>query len=154
MGPYDADLDSFFGEQHLEQLCRIVHISGARIVLSTTWRLDAASAQKVVAVLTQHGLARPIGATPDLAPSGRAEEIRTWLERYGHFVDTDRWVAIDDIPLSPPFPERHVVTTDPLQGLTAADADAALAKLGNALTKLGEKLTDGEIDEMMKEADT
>mmetsp|Transcript_77839 Transcript_77839/g.204385 ORF Transcript_77839/g.204385 Transcript_77839/m.204385 type:complete len:209 (+) Transcript_77839:90-716(+) len=127
--PVDAPLEKFLNVTHLEQLRRIVESSGARIVLSSTWRLDHNHAFQICNTIAGLGLPRPIGATPDHWQQGRAAEISAWLATNASLVDGGRWVAIDDLPLTPDLPEAHVVTVDGLTGLTRELADLAIAKL-------------------------
>uniref|UniRef100_A0A7S3TSU6 Uncharacterized protein n=1 Tax=Strombidinopsis acuminata TaxID=141414 RepID=A0A7S3TSU6_9SPIT len=127
--PVDAPQEDFLHSKHLEELRRVVDASGARIVLSSTWRLDAGHAYQLSNAIAGMGLQRPIGATPDYWQQGRAAEISAWLATNAALVDGGRWLAIDDLPLTPDLPEAHVITTDGNVGLTKELADAAIAKL-------------------------
>merc|ERR1719506_2371968 len=69
--PIDASADCFLQKPQLLQLQRIVEICGARIVLSSTWRLKWSTADEAASGLTAVGLELPIGATPDLKRRGR-----------------------------------------------------------------------------------
>lgn len=60
----DAAFDNCLQIEHLEELRRIVEASGARIVLSSTWRLDQNHAYQICNTIAGLGLPRPIGATP------------------------------------------------------------------------------------------
>mmetsp|Transcript_91914 Transcript_91914/g.213639 ORF Transcript_91914/g.213639 Transcript_91914/m.213639 type:complete len:210 (-) Transcript_91914:89-718(-) len=133
-----APMCSLFGAAQLSQLKRVVDATRARIVLSTAWRLSQTFAGRVLNELVEFGLPSPISATPSLCPwhsDGRALEIRAWLVAHALLVEHDRWVAIDDIPLSPDLPCEHVVTTDAEVGLTEELADCAIAKLNNYVIK-------------------
>ena len=62
------------------------------------------------------GMPEPFSSTPNLMPGvrdGRAVEIQAWLDAHADLVDPCRWVAIDDIQLTPELPEEHVITTSP-----------------------------------------
>mmetsp|Transcript_60805 Transcript_60805/g.130683 ORF Transcript_60805/g.130683 Transcript_60805/m.130683 type:complete len:210 (+) Transcript_60805:101-730(+) len=127
-----APSDGLFGTRQLMELRRIVGSTGAKIVLSSAWRLSYVFADRVSRELWGAGLPGPISATPSLNPwhtEGRALEIRAWLSAHAGLVDADRWVAIDDIPLSMDLPHEHVVTTNGQVGLTRELADSAIAKL-------------------------
>mmetsp|Transcript_1352 Transcript_1352/g.2907 ORF Transcript_1352/g.2907 Transcript_1352/m.2907 type:complete len:171 (+) Transcript_1352:29-541(+) len=128
--PIMAEDDGVLAEPQMYQLRRVVRHSGARIVLSSTWRLTNHLAHRVCSEIAFQGLNRPIGATPHLGSAGRAAEISTWLADHAELVEGERWVAIDDMPLVPDLPPARVVTTDAFQGLTREMADAALLKLG------------------------
>lgn len=128
-----APFRELFGQQQLENLRRLVcAIPGAQIVLSTAWRLSDGSTQRVLSELFRAGLPMPISSTPNLLPGevrGRSEEIAAWLRSHEHLVQEGRWLAIDDIPLSPDLPAEHVLTTDCYKGLTTAKADEGIEKL-------------------------
>jgi len=130
----DAQEEAFFAAPQLDELRRVLEASDARIVLSSTWRLSEGSGQKAIDALVGAGIRPPIGATPDLLLQSeendcRAQEIMEWLECNSDLVDSDRWVAIDDIPLAQWLPSEHVVTTDSHHGLTSELADEAISKL-------------------------
>lgn len=127
-----ASLSSLFAAPQMAALRRILCLTGARVVLSSAWRLHDQGVQQVVREFHSAGLAAPVSATPSLCPcaEGRPLEIRAWLIAHATLVERDRWVAIDDLPLFPDLPAEHVVTTSGEVGLTAQQADAAIAKLG------------------------
>lgn len=124
--------DALFGQGHLAELRRVVDATGARIVLSSAWRLEVRSAARVVAELADAGVQAPFSATPNVCPgraAGRAIEIDAWVQSHRSLIDAGRWIAIDDIPMEEELSERHAVTTDPDEGLTHAVAEDAIAKL-------------------------
>jgi len=120
-----------FAPERMAQLQRILAASGARVVLSSRWRLTACAAGTAIKTLAAAGIPRPIGATPDLSPvgDGRAEEIDAWLDDNSEVIDAGRWVALDYLPLNESLPQEHVVVTDGSVGLTAELADEAIWKL-------------------------
>ncbi|CAE8733923.1 unnamed protein product [Polarella glacialis] len=124
----EAHPEAFLGHQQLLLLKRILEATGARIVLSTTWRRDPAHLQQVLDALDGVGIERPIGATPDLWRAGRASEISAWLAANASLV-AGQWVSLDDLPLEEELPSQHVVTLDGLLGLTAEKVSEAIAKL-------------------------
>jgi len=138
--PREALHDECLGEKQLAQLRRIVDASRARIVLSSKWRLDTTTLQRVADALRDSGVRGFIGATPNLEgefdPNVDREklctcEILSWLEENEELVDPDRWVAIDDVPLDLETEDgvNHAVMADCTVGLTADVADTAILKL-------------------------
>uniref|UniRef100_A0A7S1L1Y1 Uncharacterized protein n=1 Tax=Alexandrium catenella TaxID=2925 RepID=A0A7S1L1Y1_ALECA len=95
--------------------------------------MTSCAAGTAIKCLAQAGIQRPIGATPDLSSNGeeRAEEISAWLSDNSDVIDSDRWVAIDYLPLYESLPREHVVVTEGSVGLTAELADEAIGKLCN-----------------------
>lgn len=127
-----ASDDELFSPMHLANLRRVVDGTGARIVLSSAWRLEARSAARVGAELADAGIPLPFSATPNVCPgraAGRAMEIDAWIQGHRRLIDGGRWITIDDIPMEEELSDRHVVTTDPDEGFTVALAEDAIAKL-------------------------
>lgn len=128
----DAAQEDFLGTKQLQHLRRIVDASGARLVLSSSWKNRELHAQEVAAALVGAGIRRPVGGTPNMWQDGRAAEISAWLAQNSSLVEGGRWLAIDDLPLTPDLPEEHVVQADGGLGLTGELADEAIAKLNLA----------------------
>lgn len=107
----DADL--------LHRFERLVRKTGARVVLGSTWRHDAAG----LAAAREQGV--PFDdVLPDLRPQSRADEVEQWLATH---PGVGRFAALDDdddgygsIPLFQP---------DPAEGLTPEIAAAVEAYL-------------------------
>ena len=98
--------------------------TGARVVLSSSWREFAAMARRVDDLLTGRGFAPLLAATPSLLVKGRAGEIKAWLKKYGHAGRAPRWVAIDDQFMGNSL--AHFVHTNCARGMTMADAKKAI----------------------------
>lgn len=142
--PRQALHDDCFGATQLQHLRRIVDSSQARVVLSSTWRLDGCSLQRVTSALKDAGIYSLIGATPDMEKQGqeagldtdgiRACEIQAWLDEHEGLVDPHSWAVIDASHLDTEDGDgvNHTVTTDPAIGLTSQVADMVLCKLGRA----------------------
>jgi len=83
----------------LDSLIYILQHTQARVVLSSTWRLNPETYQAVNEVLLQNGFQECMSCTPQLGQEIlRPQEILKWLEEYkGHVIS---WVAIDDFPLT------------------------------------------------------
>jgi hypothetical protein len=103
----------------LERFKLLVRETGAYVVLSSTWRHDAA------ALADAHRQGVPFDdVLPDLRPRSRGDEIREWLRVHPNM---GRFCALDDdddgygsIPLFQPYPT---------QGLTRAESEAVSAFL-------------------------
>jgi len=134
----DGVLHSLYGEEVFAESCckaleHIVRHGGARVVLANQWaREDSDRTEMVNNVLRSRGLAPLYGSVAEV-PSGRPEvEICQWLSCHPEVV---RWVVIDDADLEvsgTPEARRmagHAVRTEKHVGLTAADAERAVAAL-------------------------
>lgn len=125
------------------RLRRIVEATGAKIVLSTSWRehwspedsecdntgleINQAFAEQGLSVYGKTGVYR-IGEfrrNPDVE---RVHEILDWLSEH---PDVERYVVLDDRDLTASgLPEGHMVkTSGRVGGLTDADADTATCLL-------------------------
>lgn len=79
---------------HLNVLCRQ---SGARIVVSSTWRLNR-PADVFLAIMRRHNFAGEMHAdwrTKDLQSEMRGDEVRDWMLRH---PEISRHVILDDDP--------------------------------------------------------
>jgi hypothetical protein len=107
-------------------------VSDLRIVLSSSWRLEAASRQLVENQLADLGFPGVVlpgekGQTPELrAP--RVSEILRWLAENEEPMGVCAWVAIDDVPLLG-LGDEHFLLINASTGLTQDDAVAVTAKL-------------------------
>jgi hypothetical protein len=76
--PPDGADDEALDPTAVARVNRIVERTGARVVVSSSWRLSD-PVERIVAILRQHGFAgEVVGTTPVLAGS-RGREIRAWL---------------------------------------------------------------------------
>lgn len=114
-----------------------------RIVLSTSWVRNLGYQKSLNALPIELGL-RVIGATWHSAMSRdstdyipwdnqtRYEQIAAWLARRPQH---SHWLAIDDDTFGwPNHLRKHLITTDPMRGLSASEA---LAELGGKLKPRG-----------------
>jgi hypothetical protein len=107
-------------------------VADLRIVLSTSWRLDAANRQFVEDKLAELGFPGVVlpgekGQTPKMR-GPRVSEIFRWLAEYEESMGVCGWVAIDDIPLLG-LGDEHFLLVNAGTGLTQDDAAAVMAKL-------------------------
>lgn len=97
-------------------LAEVLEATGARIVLSTAWRLDPMARREVSEKLREHGIPQFISRTPNLSMFHRAKEILAWVRKYRPAT----WVSVDDWPLLDENPSEmrgHFVQTRPRFGL-------------------------------------
>eukprot|EP00931_Biecheleriopsis_adriatica_P119111 TRINITY_DN94381_c0_g1_i1.p1 TRINITY_DN94381_c0_g1~~TRINITY_DN94381_c0_g1_i1.p1 ORF type:complete len:223 (-),score=60.21 TRINITY_DN94381_c0_g1_i1:138-752(-) len=137
--PRDALHDECLGDEQLAQLKRIVDASGAQIVLSSSWRLDNISLQRVNSAFQVWAIDCLIDITPDLQLENPdinmsdlcIGEIGAWLDEKGELADPDHWIVIDDRNLDTETEDgtSHTVMTDGSLGLTAEIADKAILML-------------------------
>lgn len=123
-----------FFPQNCEALRKIVDTTGAKIVISSSWRQNGESEMK--ALWEYRNLAGEIiGITPneiDVVESGKVEfydlvcrgdEIELWLQRNNY---TGKYVIIDNNNDMSPEQQQFFVQTDERFGLTECDADKAI----------------------------
>jgi len=127
--------DRAFAPRCMAELVRVVRASEALIVLSSTWRTSSYTLRAVNERLAAVDLAHCFDVTPQLAGLGagdtRVMEILQWLgSAAGQGVR--QWVAVDDMNLAWKHEQTmrgHFVRTLSHEGLTAANADEAMALL-------------------------
>lgn len=129
----------------VERLNRLVERSGARIVVSSTWRLMY-PLPRFELILRERGFRGPplLGTTPDksvmpMPPAKlgvvdrfqlrRGDEIHAWIELHGGVVTARDIVILDDDSDMDPYLDR-LVQTDHETGLTDADVERALKLWG------------------------
>ena len=129
----------------LSNLDMIVQQTGAKCVLSSTWRLEESTRAAVEARLSEYGI-ELCGVTPEasvddecVGPDGeyspaaeRVLEIQRWIQTAGSAARVP-WIAIDDMDLvgesCGEMASAHFVHTDDTEGLTRVKAEEAVSKL-------------------------
>jgi hypothetical protein len=134
---------TLIGEPEFNSFCiaalnRIIEATGAKLVLSSSWRYKilngGMSLQEFARDLLEPagvcgqliGYTRENAATLDDEPEPRWRQIADWLRQPPHPIE--RYCILDDDPDA--FGGRPGVRTDRRTGLTEADADAAIEILG------------------------
>lgn len=124
----------------IKRLKKIIDCTGAKVVLSSTWRrgiydmhegltdtVDALDAEDLLAELNRYGI-EIFDMTPMCGFIPRAEEVRRYLDSWkGETIE--QFVILDDFPLMSPY-ENNFICTDCFTGLSEDDADAAIQLLG------------------------
>jgi len=114
-------------DSKVKLLKKIIDVTGAKIVLSSDWRLcdeDDPDYKYLLNKLRYKGGIGIYDKTPDLSWQRRGLEIETWLKCH---PEVEAWVVLDDIDFSD-FNEitDHVVLTDGYYGLQEADVEKAI----------------------------
>lgn len=115
-----------FDPHNLKNLAKIVNKTGAKIVLSSTWRIFKSHIYVLEARLAEYGLR--IYDMTDNINMIRGAEIKEWLKSHR---DIENYVVIDDeeYNLSNFIDNKHLVIVDSKYGLTFGDRIKAIEKL-------------------------
>lgn len=115
-----------FDPYNLKNLAKIVKKTGAKIVLSSTWRIYKSHLYVLEARLAEYGLR--IYDKTDNINMIRGVEIKEWLKSHR---DIENYVVIDDeeYDLSNFIDNKHLVIVDSKYGLTFGDRIRAINKL-------------------------
>lgn len=109
-------------DSHLKFLRMIVKSSGAKIVLSSSWRIGFTPASKnLLQRFKEYGLDL-MDCTPELSGSCRGDEIRQWLTDNSYDYDIENFVILDDEADMAEFTDKNLVQTDTNIGLQKQDA--------------------------------
>lgn len=123
---YMSRRESELCPQHINRLNRITDTTGAKLVLSSTWRL--AGLDNLIDLFRNMGITGEfIGETPILS-SIRGHEIGAWLSEN----DVDKFVIIDDDSDMGAL-SKYLYQTDHRLGLTREIADSIINALGDNL---------------------
>ena len=125
-------------ESKIKLLKRIIDRTGAKIVLSSDWKLHPQSQdfQYLTEKCIKHGGFELYDCTPDISWERRGLEIGSWL---GQHPEVTEWVILDDIPFGDfyrPQMIQHLVLIDPLFGLTEDNVKKAIKILNGELEDL------------------
>ena len=122
---YSFDLET---DYHFELLQKIVQETGAKIVLSSSWRIGLARHGESVLIdrLKEFGM-NIISCTPVLNGCCRGDEIRKWLDDTEE--DVERFVILDDESDMAEFKETHLIKTDSMVGLQENDVRKCIEML-------------------------
>lgn len=122
-------------DELIRNVRKIVEETGARIVLSSDWRLIREDPERgkdykyLARKLLFTGRIRIFGHTDDISWSKRGQEIRTYLD---HHPQITEYVVLDDNPFRDFGPcglKDHLILTDPNKGLTQKDVQRAICIL-------------------------
>lgn len=130
---------TLFDARCVGRLARIVERTGARIVVTSTWRYLYPLAE-LRNMWRERGLPGQVCDTlpTDMAPPGtkatlRGMEIEEWFRRRGEPAEREnagrKYAILDDEPGFLPHQLPHLITTDPDTGLSDHNAEQAIALL-------------------------
>jgi len=123
--PYHARPNQLFRKDCMMRLKKIIQESGAKIVLSTSWRRTAKGRSEVNAQLQRYGIPTAIDHTRIRHNEYlRNEEVTHWIRQH---PSTTHWIAIDDLPM--PQLGEHYIRTMPDRGITDVTVGQALRVL-------------------------
>lgn len=109
-------------DSHLKLLQRIIKETGAKIVLSSSWRIGFTPASRnLLARFKEYGL-ELMDCTPELPGSCRGDEIRQWLTDNVYNYDIENFVILDDEANMAEFTDKNLVQTDTNIGLQKQNA--------------------------------
>jgi len=104
------------GQRQVEILNRIISLSGAKLVISSTWSRHCDIPSNFEWMLRTHGcnaiVLEGINAF-ETNPVNRSTNILSWVEQHPGTI----WVAIDDLPLT----VKYHIRPNPAVGLTPVD---------------------------------
>lgn len=98
----------------------LVMMTGAKIVISSSWRHGDDWLERLQDVFLRAGWSEPpiIGRTPALCNMPRGQEIQAWLEQHS----AESYFILDDETDMLPEQQERLLRCDPKTGLTAKDA--------------------------------
>lgn len=124
--PVPNTFNRLFSKEAMENLNYLVTLTGAKVVITSTWRLYY-SKNELQKIFRERGF---VGQIIDITEScdTRGEEIVQWLNRYR----IDNFVVIDDSvkDILNRIPDCKVVKCNPLNGLDDQTFDKVLDILG------------------------
>ena len=116
--------------EKVKLLKRAIDETGARVVLSSSWRWYKESREKIKEQLQKHNL-KFIDITPTRTDKTlkREEEIQIWLDSHPEVVN---YVILDDEKISCESMKKHHVKTTFSRGLTIESAQTAIEILNRS----------------------
>jgi len=119
---YHARRPQMFRKDCMLRLKKIIDATGAKIILSTSWRRTPQGKAAVNQHLRSNGIPTAIGITRIRHNEYlRHEEILHWIH---HHPETTHWVAIDDLPMYQL--REHYIGTSPATGLNDRNVQQAI----------------------------
>lgn len=123
--PYHSRPNQQFRAHCMRRLKAIIDTTGAKIVLSTSWRRTARATAAVNLQLKRHEIPTAVDKTRIRHNEYlRNEEVLFWIEQHPYVT---HWIAIDDLPM--PQLGEHYIQTSPDTGLTDANVARSIQVL-------------------------
>ena len=122
-------------DSHLKLLKQIVDATGAKIVLSSSWRIGPTKARNnLLKRLEEYGL-QIMDSTPVLSgASSRGDEIRQWLTESKYEIES--FVILDIEDDMGEFTAKNLVQTNTAVGLQEKDASKCISMLNNSIANI------------------
>ena len=122
-------------DSHLKLLKQIVDATGAKIVLSSSWRIGHTKARNnLLKRLEEYGL-QIMDSTPVLSgASSRGDEIRQWLNESKYEIES--FVILDNEDDMGEFTAKNLVQTNTAIGLQDKDASKCISMLNNSIANI------------------
>lgn len=119
-----------FDPKCLKRLAKIVKKTKAKIILTSTWRLDMKSMAVLEARIAEYGL-RISGETENINHI-RGLEIKEWLENNDFNWNTDDFIVLDDEvnDITSYINELNVIEINQYYGITWSDMVDSIIRLG------------------------
>lgn len=115
------------------RLNRIVEATGAHVVVTSAWRRIHRKRCELADILVAAGFTGMVAnMTPCLPSADRGAEINAWLLYPPRRYRGASFVILDDDAYDLGEMSDRLVRTDPIIGLTDADADRCIEMLGGA----------------------
>jgi hypothetical protein len=104
-------IDEALDPEAIERLNIITNLTGAKIVVSSTWRIDwENNFPGLVALLQSHGITGEIIGATTTRGSNRGKQIQEWLDQ--HTGGVESFIILDDdSPRFPPLEDKLIKTT-------------------------------------------
>ncbi|KEG14164.1 hypothetical protein DQ04_00591050 [Trypanosoma grayi] len=123
-----------FAAKQMDLLRHILTETGAKIVLSSSWRMTEFGRSEVATQLVKHHMPTFISCTPFFPDKPRSVEILSWVDANKERYNVVNFVALDDINLPATAPNReffarHAIVTNAFTGLTESCAKEAVRLL-------------------------
>jgi uncharacterized protein YaaR (DUF327 family) len=112
-----------FDDENINNLKELLKISGAKIVISSCWRIGSLYKSLIKNFVKWRIIDYLYDVTPYLGGQQRGDEIRMWLSDH---PEVDKFVIIDDDSDMCEFTNTHLVKTDYDFGLTKEVVEKAL----------------------------
>lgn len=129
-----------FDPECVDAFNELVQLTGAKVVVSSTWRYHYETVEELAQALKDRGVKADIVAFtpriygPDAFSKNREDEILEFLQSCTPFFGV-QWLAVDDHKFMK-IKQDHVVQTTFNEGLTKKDVAVAASKWGRQEVKL------------------
>lgn len=127
----DCFREDILDQRAIGRVARIIRDTEARVVISSSWRWDTQSMDRLLEQLKAFGI-EPVDTTIlDMRVNmSRADEIKLWLDQHPEVTD---YVVLDDDIMNIPEVGRHHIKTNMSRGLESNHVEQAKKILNGEL---------------------